>query len=222
MNRANAGQDVARPRHFAAALEDMVTALQALLSSCGSIEAAQPLLSVDALGVGQEPCFEATRRIGNSAEFFQTLADLLRVVFEPNPPGSMFLNSNWDLLTAGVPKEPCRLYFVSAVSAPGESLSATLVQRIAPRLPPDALRTPGTSSYLALCLPPGSRTATALKLVQTFIGAGFAPEAALEALNAVAAGAQDAKLPAAHAGVAYDPMLLPDQHRVSVWCFAAE
>jgi hypothetical protein len=167
--------------------------------------------------------FRVVGRQQRPAEFLQCWLDLVRVVFEPALPGTMFLNSNWDLLTAAVPERPFKLGYVSVTGDIGESGVTGFCSRyLLPRAAELGVALYGAvGCFAALCVGDElykQRVALNRELQRVF-GAGFAVEVAFGALSSAAAG--DPILPTsqevAHAGIALDASVGPGVVRLSLW-----
>ncbi|MDG4597566.1 MAG: hypothetical protein P9F75_18085 [Candidatus Contendobacter sp.] len=81
-----------------------------------------------------KPLFGVSSQFDRPNEFLQTLLDMLRVFFEPDPPGTFFLNANPCFLYDAMPDKPVQLGYASVLGDPGESFSAMLDEKIFPRL----------------------------------------------------------------------------------------
>ena len=206
-------QPISQPSEFAESFQDLILATHRLLHSC----------TAPAGAVSQALCFETAQRLEQPIGFLQTLSDLLKVVFEPDPPGSMLLNSNWDLIVAGIPQERFRLAHLTVTSSPGQGLDDLLKSAVEPRLTAlGYFEEEYLGIFIAVCLPLEDTAMPALSAVQRFFRAGFSVESAIGAIRAVAAAEDEMPRPYAHAGVTRDTTLLPGQVRISVWCFLPE
>lgn len=68
--------------------------------------------------------FQATEGVDRPAEFLQCLLDVIRVNFDPHAPGTLFLNSNMDLIAEGIPHDAFHLAYGSLVSGPKAGLES--------------------------------------------------------------------------------------------------
>ena len=103
-----------------------------------------------------KPLFGVSSQFDRPNEFLQTLLDMLRVFFEPDPPGTFFLNANPCFLYEALSDKPVQLGYASVLGDPGESFSAMLDQKIFPRLtelgyPKEAY----SSAFFTICRGPG-------------------------------------------------------------------
>jgi hypothetical protein len=159
------------------------------------------------------------------AEFVQCWLDLVRVQFEPNPPGTMFLNSNWDLIASAVPNAPFQLAYISLTGSAEGGAEALVRSGFALKL--TELGCPLSEShacFVALCVGHElfARRMMVTRDLHRVLGAGFTVDRALEAISGVASG-QETDLTGAdrqvHAGVALDPHLPEGVMRISAWLF---
>ncbi|WP_018867969.1 hypothetical protein [Thioalkalivibrio sp. ALE12] len=70
------------------------------------------------------PGFMATEGLDRPGEFLQCLLDVIRVNFDPHAPGTLFLNSNIELISEGVRPDGFSLAYGSLVSGPDEALES--------------------------------------------------------------------------------------------------
>ncbi|MEC8859908.1 MAG: hypothetical protein VYE29_07880 [Pseudomonadota bacterium] len=78
--------------------------------------------------------FHASGQYDRPDEFLQCVLDLMRVIFEPHPLGTFFLNANFDFLTDAITEKSKRLGYLSVVSDEGESIESLWDSQIAPRM----------------------------------------------------------------------------------------
>ena len=62
-----------------------------------------------------KPLFGVSSQFDRPNEFLQTLLDMLRVFFEPDPPGTVFLNANPCFLYDAMPEKPVQLGYASVL-----------------------------------------------------------------------------------------------------------
>lgn len=79
-------------------------------------------------------CSEVMKQFTRPNEFRQTLLDMLKVVIDPNPVGSLMLNSNPCFFTDAVPKRSFSLGYLSVLSEPGEVFSKFWTDTVLPRI----------------------------------------------------------------------------------------
>ena len=68
-------------------------------------------------------CDQVAGQFHRPDEFLESLIDMIRVTFQTQMFGNLFLNSNPAFLYEAIPSKPFILGYVSAVSKPGESFS---------------------------------------------------------------------------------------------------
>lgn len=73
---------------------------------------------------GDDPAFQVTEVFDRPTEFLQCLLDVMRVNFEPHAPGTLFLNSNIELISEGVRPDGFSLGYGSLVSGSGAELGS--------------------------------------------------------------------------------------------------
>ena len=171
------------------------------------------------------PCaFQVTSQFERPPEFLQTLLDMVRVVFEPEPPGTMFLNSNIDFVLNEIGHTPFRLGYLSAISCPGETFADCDRRAIAPRL--DALGyrkvNPNATFWM---LTYGTHTAPQRQVIRKAImnqyRAGFTIDQVVPKMSAVAQGlvCDASRSGKTYAGFSRDEALGANRFRLSVWLF---
>ena len=102
-----------------------------------------------------KPLFGVSSQFDRPNEFLQTLLDMLRVFFEPDPPGTFFLNANPCFLYEVLSDKPVQLGYASVLSDPGESFSSMLNEKIFPRLAELGYQREACSSaFFAICRGP--------------------------------------------------------------------
>lgn len=78
--------------------------------------------------------YDLSNQFERPHEFLQTLLDMVRVFFEPDPPGTFFLNANPCYLHDALPDGPIRLGYASLLSEPSQTLSDMVRHKIHPQL----------------------------------------------------------------------------------------
>lgn len=77
--------------------------------------------------------FQAAGQFERPQQFLQTLLDLVRIIFEPTPHGTLLLNSNIGFVLGEIVNTHFRLGYLSAIRTPGESASEFHRRVIAPQ-----------------------------------------------------------------------------------------
>lgn len=211
---------IRHPTSFREQLELSMSAMTQLFAQCEPVAAAgaAPLEGDDLFGflvVGQQQ---------RPSEFLQCWLDMVRVIFEPAPPGTMFLNSNWDLITAAVPEAPFRLQYLSVSSGSADGAAALIKRHLEPRaLELGCSISEAVGCFAALCVGEElyERRMTLNKELQRTLGGGFTVDEALVSISEVAQGRDVARRSArqAHAGVTLDRQLGAGVMRISAWLF---
>lgn len=200
---------VSSPSEFKSFFESLVGSLNGLYATTSR-------------GAPGRLCFELAGSRDRPLEFLQCLLDLVRVLYEPEPPGSLDLNSNWDLLSEAVPLGGFRLGYVSVTGAAGQSLQALVGCEFASRL--TSLGYVGQAPLATfVCVSVGAdlwkRSVSIVGEANRLFDAGWSVSACTEAIKAVADNYVIVDTPATLAGVALDPALAPSQVRISLWMF---
>lgn len=165
--------------------------------------------------------FGVSSQFDRPNEFLQTLLDMLRVFFEPDPPGTLFLNANPCFLYEALSDQPVQLGYVSVLSEPGESFSSMLNEKIFPRLTELGYQAGYSSAFFAICR--GSDRGGRIKFGDELIcEAGMALQANISVdeawggLYSAIKGEAPAFLKRHYVGASFDQSL-GDRLRVSVW-----
>lgn len=181
------------------------------------------LYGTTARGAPTQLCFELASSRDRPLDFLQCLLDLLRVLYEPDPPGSLDLNSNWDLVAEAVPRDEFRLGYVTVTGAPGQQLADLVGGELASRL--TALGYVDQARLATfVCVSVGTdlwkQSVTVAGEANQLFHAGWSVTAFSEALNGQVADDGSAfATPSTLSGVALDPALAPNQVRISLWMF---
>ena len=202
------------PKAFVVALREVVAGLYQVFD----LAAERPYDPDD----DDKPLFGVSSQFDRPNEFLQTLLDMLRVFFEPDPPGTVFLNANPCFLYEALSDQPVQLGYASILGEPGESFSAMLDNRIFPRLTELGYQQEADSSaFFAICRGPerGGRIKFSDPLIceaEIILQAGTSVEEAWGGLYSAVKGESPAFSKKHYVGVSFDESL-GDRLRVSVW-----
>lgn len=169
-----------------------------------------------------KPLFGVSSQFDRPNEFLQTLLDMLRVFFEPDPPGTVFLNANPCFLYEALSDKPVQLGYASVLGEPGESFLAMLDSKIFPRLTELGYHKEADSSgFFAICRGPdrGGRIKFGDDLLceaAMALQANISVEEAWEGLYSAIEGESRAFSKQNCVGISFDESL-GDRLRVSVW-----
>jgi hypothetical protein len=211
---------IRHPARFRQQLELAMCAITQLFAQC------EPAAATGADRIEDDDLF-GFRVVGQQqrpAEFLQCWLDMVRVLFEPAPPGTMFLNSNWDLITAAVPGAPFRLEYLSVSGSAEGGVAAFIERSVEPRAAElGCSLSEAEACFTALCVGEElfERRVSLNKELQRALGAGFTVDGAMRAISQAAHGS-DAALAAerqVHAGVTLDRQLRAGGMRISAWLF---
>lgn len=159
--------------------------------------------------------FHVSGQYDRPDEFLQCLLDMVRVMFEPYPLGTFFLNANLDFLTSAISDKSGRLGYLSAISEEGESIESFWESRIATRL--DELDySVRDSTLIAMCSTgPDRYNLDLICEVGDFLEANFSVDDALALMSKeIKQTAQPSR--AAYAGYSPD-YALGNRLRLSLW-----
>lgn len=135
------------PKAFVVALREVVAGLYQVFD----LTAERPYDPDD----DDKPLFGVSSQFDRPNEFLQTLLDMLRVFFEPDPPGTFFLNANPCFLYDAMPDKPVQLGYASILGDPGESFLAMVDNKIFPRLTELSYQQEvHSSAFFAICRGP--------------------------------------------------------------------
>lgn len=169
-----------------------------------------------------KPLFGVSSQFDRPNEFLQTLLDMLRAFFEPDPPGTFFLNANPCFLYDAMPDKPVQLGYASVLGDPGESFSAMLDEKIFPRLTALGYQQETCSSrFFAICRGPeqGGRIKFGDDLLYEAtmaLQANISVAEAWRGLYSAIEGKSPAFAKRNCVGISFDESL-GDRLRVSVW-----
>lgn len=62
-----------------------------------------------------DTCFQVSSKYERPREFFQCMLDMIRIVFEPSPPGTMLLNANPCFIFDAIQQSQFRLGYLSEI-----------------------------------------------------------------------------------------------------------
>lgn len=172
------------------------------------------------------PCaFQVSSQYERPKEFLQTLLDLIRIMFEPNPPGTLELNSNLGFLLEEIGKVPFRLGYLTAISNPGESAVDLQHRVIAPQMKALGYADPTpVATYLMVTYGQADykeRYAIKRQLIEMY-RPGLRLDELVHRFSEVAQQGHVATAPEtgrAHMGSSCDAALGPDRFRLSMWLF---
>ena len=127
--------------------------------------------------------FHASGQYDRPDEFLQCLLDMVRVMFEPYPLGTFFLNANLDFLTDAISGKSGRLGYLSAISEEGESIQSFWESTIGPRLKSLGY-TVCDSAVFAMCSTgPDRYNLELISEVGDFLGSNFSVDDAISLMK---------------------------------------
>ena len=122
MNRKN---NIKSPRKFQQKLDEVMDGIYDLMEL--SKEHDLPAVSEDGVRCFDEEDgktgFQVAGQFERPSEYLQTLLDIMRVQYEPNPLGTFFLNSNIGFILEQIPESSFQLGYISLTSKTDKSFS---------------------------------------------------------------------------------------------------
>lgn len=106
---------------FAQNMQSVINGMYNIFESTFENEYPKETDGVTHYDVGNKCCFQVSRQYERPYEFLQSLLDILRVIYEPHPPGTFFFNSNPSFLLEAIPAEPFQLAYGSFISKPQQT-----------------------------------------------------------------------------------------------------
>ncbi|NVK41566.1 MAG: hypothetical protein HWE39_10015 [Oceanospirillaceae bacterium] len=128
--------NVFHPDQFNAALQQVLETIHSLMA-CSREQPLNPAGPTGDQSYSNDQDlsgFEACRQLERPSEYLSALLDIIRVNFEPNPLGTMFLNSNLSWLYDAIPARPFQLGYVSLASEDDEPFEAFWQRVVVPHL----------------------------------------------------------------------------------------
>jgi len=162
--------------------------------------------------------FEASGQFKRPNDFLQCLLDMLRILFEPHPPGTFFLNANPDFIYEEIGADPFRLGYVTAVSEPHESIEEFHKRKLAPLM--EEYGYVSNSIFATyVFVTQGNFSRVKVGDVVNFFDSGFSIDDVLQTLaNVIKEDGGIEKRNRSYAGFSTDEAL-GDRMRVSMWLF---
>lgn len=167
----------------------------------------------DPEGSEGKTCFQVARQFERPSEFLQVALDMVRVCFDPEPPGTFFLNSNMSFLYEGIPDEPFQFAYASALSEPGQDFAGFWSGAVALHLAKCGYDLKNAAALYAAVTTGKERYGTEFVCeVSGVLNSGFSAPQAFELL---ASGKAEKTV---HAGFCLDAAL-GERVRLSLWFF---
>ncbi|SLM28794.1 hypothetical protein MTBBW1_1560003 [Desulfamplus magnetovallimortis] len=167
-------------------------------------------------------CFQASDQYERPHEFLQSLLDILRVIYEPQPMGTFFFNSNPSFLLEAIPADPFQLAYGSFISKPNQNFKQFWSNDIFQKLQEYGYSMLYTTTLFVVVSTGNERYELELiSEVSEILDSGFSPE---EAIGLIASEI-DSEYPMPEKEVYSGYCLVPelkDQLRVSLWMFNKE
>ena len=171
--------------------------------------------------LGKDPScdFQLTNQFARPEEFLQSLLDIIRVIFEPRPPGTFFLNSNLDFLTAGIPEGPFKFGYISLVSNAGQTFGDFWAETVTPYLNKHGYHLANTLSGYAVVSTDGEHPRISfVDHASTTLSSCFGEEDVVDMTESFLEGEPRIPRKTIYSGFCIDPAL-DDKIRLSLWLF---
>lgn len=164
--------------------------------------------------------FQVSSQYERPADFFDSFLDLIRVMFEPNPLGTFFLNSNPEFILNAIPKDPFRLGYIKAISLPNEPIAEFFERDIAHQLKKNDYSIELASAcFIMVSVNSKNYKFSQLGLdVLKFFNAGFTVDEAFNSIKATIEDQEYIKPDNRHVGFSIDNSL-QDEMRLTMWLF---
>lgn len=161
--------------------------------------------------------FEVSGQYARPLDYLQCLFDMLRVMYEPNPPGTFFLNANPDFIFEEIRSTSFELGYVTAISEADESIADFYGRVLVKRL----IEYKYEAEYafgIFVFITRGKHSQAQIGEALSFFQAGFSIDEALETLANKIKEDGISKRKRAYAGFATDEAL-GSRARISLWLF---
>ena len=162
--------------------------------------------------------FQVAGQFKRPSDFLQCLLDMLRIMFEPNPPGTWLLNSNPDFLLEEICANGFQLGYVTGVSAPNEPISGFYSRVIEPQMQENKYL-PETAFATYAFITSGDRwNMKKVSEISHFFDSGFSIDDAVQTLANGMNGKGVSKRNRCYTGFSSDTALGKSM-RISMWIF---
>jgi hypothetical protein len=203
------------PTEFAQSVGNTIANLYYLFEQTCEVE----LLPVDQRQGKDWKClFEASGQFKRPNDFLQCLLDMLRIMFEPEPPGTFYLNANPDFIYEEIDGAPFRLGYLTAISEPHEPIAQFYKRKLAPLIEEYGYF---SNSIFAtyVFVTKGAFSRDHIGKVVRFFDAGFSVDDVLQSFaNIIKDDGGVSKRNRSYAGFSTDEAL-GDRMRISMWLF---
>ncbi len=162
--------------------------------------------------------FQVAGQFKRPGDFLQCLLDMLRIMFEPNPPGTWLLNSNPDLLLQEIRASGFQLGYVTGVSIPNEPISDFYMRVIEPQMQENKYLLETAFANYAFITSGDRWNMERVSEMSRFLDAGFSIDDAVQTLANGINGKGVCKRNRSYAGFSSDKAL-GKCIRVSMWIF---
>jgi len=215
------GPNVTDTKQFSKALQNVMDAVYTLLELTREYDL-KPI-SEDGVMVYCEESgkcgFQASSQYERPSEFLQTLLDMIRVQYDPNPMGTFFLNSNIGFMYEEMPEGPFQLAYASLVSREDQSFSSFFANDMSPYLEQCGYEAENITAMFAVASTGHERYK--MKFVSEISGtlkSGFSVDEALGLMASSIDSSVSKPKKQTYAGYCLDPEL-GTRIRLSLWCF---
>ncbi len=207
--------NVANPEAFRLNLEALIDAMYGAFRQTRET----PSNVAGADNESDDTCFQVSSEYERPREFFQCMLDMIRIVFEPSPPGTMLLNANPCFIFDAIRQSQFRLGYLSEISEPEERIGDFYDRMIKPKM--DACGyLPGAASamFVFATLGKGQQKMAKVAEISTQFMAGLSINDALQSLADTINGEAFEKPGGRYAGFSVDEAM-GSRMRISIWLF---
>jgi hypothetical protein len=167
---------------------------------------------------GGKCLFQVAGQFKRPGDFLQCFLDMLRIMFEPNPPGTWLLNSNSDFILEEIGGNGFQLGYITGVSAPSEQLSDFYSRVIEPQMQENSYVLESAFATYAFITSGDKWTMKKVSEISSFFDSGFSVDDAVQTLANGMNGKGVSKRNRSFAGFSSDKALGKSM-RFSMWIF---
>ncbi len=162
--------------------------------------------------------FQVAGQFKRPGDFLQCLLDMLRIMFEPNPPGTWLLNSNPDFILEEIRGNGFQLGYITGVSAPNEQISDFYTRVIEPQMQENSYVLERAFATYAFITSGDKWTMKKVSEISHFFDSGFSIDDAVQTLGNSIKGKRFSKRNHRYTGFSSDKAL-GQSMRISMWIF---
>lgn len=162
--------------------------------------------------------FQVAGQFKRPGDFLQCILDMLRIMFEPNPPGTWLLNSNPDFILEEIRGNGFQLGYITGVSAPSEQIFDFFTRVIEPQMQENSYVLERAFATYAFVTSGDKWTMKKVSEISHFFDSGFSIDDAVQTLGNSIMGKGVSKRNRRYTGFSSDKAL-GQSMRISMWIF---